>query len=124
MSKPWQTRPPRGAAVELPEVLALAAGSDPGTTPRIVRRAGRTLAHYSRTRMYLDRDAWEALTSEDDVLVLRIRPKGDVPFTVALTRRELERVFGSVRETASWDRVRCYHFPMLPPAVEAFRVSL
>jgi hypothetical protein len=122
MSKPWQTRPPRGKAVDLPEVRALAAGSDPGTTPRIVQRAGRTLAHYSRTRMHLDRDAWEALTSEGDVLVLRIQAKGDEPFTVALTRSELERVFGPVRETASWDRARCYHFPTLPPDVEAFRV--
>lgn len=49
-------------------------------------------------------------------------PETRRPFTIALTREELERTFGDVRETRSWDTVRCYHFPMLPPAVTSFQV--
>jgi hypothetical protein len=122
MPKPWQTRPARGAATALPVVTALATGPDPGPNPKVRREGGRTFVHYSRTRLYLDRDAWEMLAKPDDVLVERIRPTGEPHFTVAITRAELDRVFGEVRQTASWDQVRCYHFPRLPPAVDAFRV--
>lgn len=122
MPKPWQRRPARGVAVSLPFVAALAAGPDPGPHPQVHREGGRTFAHYSRTRLYLDRDAWETLTKRDDVLVQRIRVTGEAPFTVAITRAELDRVFGDVRQTASWEDVRCYHFPKLPLAVDAFRV--
>ena len=119
----WQSRPPRGSAVDLPIVRTLAVQGDPGPTPQILRRDGRIIAHYSRTRMWLDRDAWEALQADTDLLVLRIRPREGKTFSVALTRRELEQVFGEVRQSKSWDTVRCYHFPNLPPAVEAFRVE-
>ncbi len=78
--------------------------------------------HYGRPRLYLDRSAWDALTSPEDVLVQRIAPRDAPAFTIALTRDELERTFGEVRYTLSWDTVRCYHFPNLPPAVESFRV--
>lgn len=77
---------------------------------------------YTRTRLLLDRAAWESLPS-DGVLLLRIRPRGGQPFALALTRAELEETFGEVRETGSWDEVRCYHFAKLPPAAEAFRVT-
>jgi len=122
MAKAWQSRPPRGAAVGLPEVLALAEGPDPGTSPRVTRMDERVLVHYSRPRLFLDRDAWEALTRSDDVIVQRIRPADAPAFSIAMTRSELEDVFGSVKETQSWRDVRCYHFPTLPPAVDSFRV--
>jgi hypothetical protein len=124
MPKPWQSRPPRGAAVALPEVLALASARDPSTIPTPTRSAGRLFVHYSRPRLYLDRDAWEMLDAPGDVLVQRIRPSNENAFTIAITRTELERVFGEVRETRSWDDVRCYHFPVLPPAVQSFVVRL
>lgn len=124
MAKPWQSRPPRGAAVDSPEVWNLAAGPDPGTTPRVHTAGNRLLVHYSRPRLFLDRDAWEALRSPEDVLVQRIRPRSAESFTVAITKAELERVFGDVRLTRSWNDERCYHFPNLPPAVKAFRVAL
>jgi hypothetical protein len=122
VAKPWQSRPPRGVAVALPFVRALAAGPDPGLVPRVHRDGGRVYVHYRRTRLYLDRDAWELLLRPDDVLVQRIAALGAPAFTVALTRSELERTFGEVRQTRSWDAVRCYHFPSLPPAVASFRV--
>jgi hypothetical protein len=93
-------------------------------TPRIHRDGGRAFVHYARTRLYLDRSAWEELRQPDDVLVQRIAPSDAPAFTIALTRAELERVFGEVRQTRSWETVRCYHFPRLPPAVAAFRVSV
>jgi hypothetical protein len=83
---------------------------------------GRVYVHYGRTRLYLDRRAWEALPGPEDVLVQRIAPAGAPAFTIALTRAELERTFGEVRQTRSWDADRCYHFVSLPPAVESFRV--
>jgi hypothetical protein len=69
----------------------------------------------------MKRDAWEMLP-EDGVLVQWIRPKGQAPWAMALTRPELERSFGEVRVSASWDAVRCYHFPAEPPAARSFRV--
>jgi hypothetical protein len=122
VSKPWQSRPPRGKAVDHPFVRKLAAGPAPGTTPEVHRHEGRLFVHHRRTRLYLDRDAWEALRAPDDVLVQRIAPTGEPAFTIAITRAELERTFGEVRDTASWRTVRCYHFPKLPPAVEAYTV--
>jgi len=124
MAKAWRSRPPLGAAVSLKEVLKLAMGPDPGATPRIIHVGTRILVHYSRTRLFLDRDAWEMLEQPDDILVQRIRPSDGPDFTVALTRSELERVFGSVKNTHSWNDVRCYHFPVFPPALDSFRVHV
>jgi hypothetical protein len=123
MAKAWQSRPRRGSAVDLPAVRALAQGSDPGTQPVVSRGGERRLVHYRRSRLYLDRGAWEALLSPQDVLVQRICPADGPAVTIALTREELERVFGEVRTTRSWEDVRCTHFPVLPPAVGAFRVG-
>jgi hypothetical protein len=119
----WQVVPPQGTATALRDVLDLASGPDPGTKPVTSRSEERTLVHYSRTRVWLDRDAWEALAAPGDVLVQRVRYPGRRPYTIALTRSELERVFGEVRESRSWDDVRCYHFQKEPPAIEAFRVA-
>lgn len=122
MAKPWRERPPRGSVVDHPRVRALAAGPDPGIHPRVHHDDGRVFVHYRRTRLYLDRRAWERLEGPEDVLVLRIAVPGEPTFSLAFTRAELERVFGEVRATRSWEQVRCYHFPELPPAAESFRV--
>lgn len=118
----WQVVPPIGEAIALPEVVALASGPDPGTKPIVSNRQGRTFVRYSRTRVWLDRDAWEALTKPDDVLVQRVRYPGKPIYAVALTRSELETVFGEVRHSESWNTVRCYHFPVEPPAIRSFRI--
>jgi len=117
----WQKRPPRGVVVNDPFVQALAGGPDPSTRPVKLMKDGITYVHYSRPRVYMDRDAWEALPP-NGVLVQRVRYPGRAPYTMALTRDELERVFGHVRVSRSWDDVRCYHFPTEPPAVASFRV--
>jgi hypothetical protein len=121
--KPWHSIPPRGAATNHPAVLALAAGPDPGTKPMRHEAGGRVLVHYSRPRVHLDRGAWEQLPP-DGVLVMRVRPANEVAYTLAMTRDELEAVFGPVRETTSWAEDRCYHFPKSPAAVHAFRVEV
>lgn len=118
----WQTRPPRGAVVDDPFVQVLAGGPDPGSHPVKLVQDGITYVHYSRPRVYMDRDAWEMLPP-NGVLVHRVRYPGRVPYTMALTRDELERVFGHVRVSRSWDEVRCYHFRKEPPAVASFRVD-
>lgn len=118
----WQTVPPRGSVVDDPVVHRLVAAPDPGVDPRAHKLAGRTYVVYSRTRVYFDRVAWEMLPP-DGVLVMRVRPTGGRPWAIAMTLGELERSFGEVRESASWDRVLCYHFPSEPPAVQAFVVG-
>ena len=117
----WQTVPPRGRVVTDPVVIRLAAGPDPGIVPRRRLEGTRGYVTYSRTRVYLDRAAWEML-GDDDVLVMRVRPAGEAHWTLALTKQELERVFGQVKDTRSWDEARCYHFPVTPPAAAAFLV--
>ncbi len=117
----WASAPPVGSMVSHPAVLRLIAQGDPGTLPVRKHIGGLELVTYSSTRVYMKRDAWEMLP-EDGVLVQWIRPQGEVPWAIALTRRELERTFGEVRESASWDDVRAYHFPVEPPAAKSFRV--
>ncbi len=114
--------PTPGAATSLAHVLKLARGPDPGKRPVISREGGRTFVHYSRPRVWFDRDAWEALAAPDDVLVQRVCYPGTPAYTIALTRSELEQVFGEVTDSASWSDIRCYHFPAAPPAVESFTV--
>jgi hypothetical protein len=76
---------------------------------------------YSRTRVYLDRDGWEMLPA-DGVLLMQVRPTEGAAYSLAFTSAELAAVFCEVRNTPSWDRARCYHFPKPPPAIAAFRV--
>jgi hypothetical protein len=120
--KRWQSTPPRGEATDLPEVIAFANGADPGPRPIVVRTGALTFVHYSRSRLWIDRDAWEALPTAHDVLVQRVRFPGKAAYTIALTRAELEDIFGEVRASKSWNDVRCYHFPAAPPAVQSFLV--
>jgi hypothetical protein len=75
-----------------------------------------------RTRVFVDRDGWEMLP-DGGVLLIQVHPTGESPYALAFTARELERVFGRVRGTKSWDTVRHYHFPTAPAAVAAFRVA-
>lgn len=117
----WSTAPPTGSAVSHPAVLRLVAQGDPGTRPTRRHLDGTVLVTYSATRVFLKRDAWELLP-EDGILVQWIRPTGGTPWAMALTFRELERTFGEVRESESWEEARCYHFPVEPPAAKSFRV--
>jgi hypothetical protein len=93
-----------------------------GVDPLLVTRHGVSIVVYSRTRVYLDRDAWE-MVPPDGVLLMQVRPTGGAAFSLAFTASELDAVFGEVWSTRSWDRARCYHFPKAPPAVSAFRVA-
>jgi hypothetical protein len=119
----WSDAFPRGSVVDHPAVRELVARGDPGTRPRLQRVLGASLVAYSSTRVFMKRDAWELLPA-DGILVQWVRPTGEKPWAIALTRAELERVFGEVRESASWDEARCYHFPDVPQATAAFRVSV
>jgi hypothetical protein len=90
------------------------------TAKRVVD--GLTIVTYSRPRVYLDRDAWEALP-RDGVLLMHVRPTGGIRFALAFSSQELERTFGEVRDSKSWREQRCYHFPNDPLAVRAFLIG-
>jgi len=109
--------------VEHRTVVAAARIWDSNRQPRLTKRSGVPIVSYCRTRVYLDRDAWEMLPP-DGVLLMRVQPTGAPRFVLALTADELERVFGEVRATASWRDARCYHFPTEPPAARSFVVNL
>src|SRR5947209_16544177 len=119
----WTTRPAKGRVVEHPTVVAAARIWNSNRHPRLTERSGVPIVSYCRTRVYLDRDAWEMLPA-NGVLLLRVDPTDGERFVLALTADELERVFGEVRSTASWRDARCYHFPTEPPAARAFVVKL
>jgi len=121
VTRRWSTIPPKGSVVDHPAVLKLVARGDPGTRPCRVRIGDALLVTYSSTRVYMKRDAWEMMP-DDGIFVQWIRPRGVEPWAIALTRRELERTFGEVAESESWENPRCYHFPILPPAAKSFRV--
>ena len=119
----WATRPAKGRMVEHPTVVAAARIWDSNRHPRLTERSGVRIVSYCRTRVYLDRDAWEMLPP-DGVLLMRVQPTDAPRFVLALTADELEKVFGEVRATASWRDARCYHFPSEPPAAHAFVVKV
>lgn len=119
--KNWQVRTPPGAAVNHPAIPALCSRA-PGIHPERSVIDGRTFVAYRRTRFYLDRAAWEMLPP-DGILVMFVDAPGGSRCVFALNRTELESVFGSVRETGSWNTVRCYHFPSIPPAAWSFLVQ-
>jgi len=123
VTRRWSTARPKGSVVDHPAVLKLVTRGDPGTKPRRVHIGGKVLVTYSSTRVNMKRDAWDMLP-DDGIFVQWIRPKGQAPWAIALTRQELERTFGEITESESWDdpKVRCYHFPLLPPAARAYRV--
>ncbi len=123
VTRRWSSAHPRGSVVDHPAVLKLVERGDPGTRPRRVHIGGTVLVTDSSTRVNMKRDAWEMM-DEGDLFVQWIRPKGQQPWAIALTRRELERTFGEITESDSWEdpKVRCYHFPLLPPAASAYRV--
>lgn len=106
-----------------PTVVAAARIWDSNRHPRLTNRSGVPIVSYCRTRVYLDRDAWEMLPP-DGVLLMRVQPTDAPRFVLALTADELEKVFGEVRATASWRDARCYHFPTEPPAAHAFVVNI
>ena len=123
VTRRWSTARPKGSVVDHPAVQKLVSRGDPGTRPQRVHIGGKVLVTYSSTRVNMKRDAWELLP-DDGIFVQWIRPKGQEPWAFALTRQELERTFGEITESDSWDdpKVRCYHFPLLPPAARAYRV--
>ena len=112
---------PAGRVIDHPAVLEEAANQDPGRRPVLRERNGLRIVTYGRSRVYVDRDAWEMLPP-DGVLLMRVTPKSSDSFALAFTPEELSDVFGEVRETESWKMARCYHFPRDPPAISAFRV--
>jgi hypothetical protein len=119
--KAWQRSWPRGRMVDHPAVVAEAARAHPSS--RAVERQfdGLKIVTYGSTRVHLDRRAWEML-SPDGVLLIRVQPSTGPGFALAFTADELAAVFGEVRETRSWETVRCYHFSKPPPAISSFRV--
>jgi hypothetical protein len=117
----WARSHSVGRMIGDPSVVAEARQAH-GVDPKLVRRGNVAIVVYSRTRVYLDRDAWEMLP-DDGVLFMQVRPTGERSYSLAFTSAELAAVFGEVRSTKSWDRARCYHFPKAPVAISAFRVA-
>ena len=97
----------------LPLVRHLASLGDPGTQPRLVQREGVTVVMYSSTRLLFRADAFEQLPP-DGILLVHIRPNGQRPFAVAVTRREAEREFVNVFRSRSWKEHGYYHYPTFP----------
>jgi hypothetical protein len=121
-AKAWARSHPVGQMVGHPSVIA-EARQPHGVSPQLVRRGDLSLVAYARTRVYVDRDAWEMLPA-GGVLVMQVRDRdGVVEESYAFTADELTAVFGEVRVTRIWEQVRCYHFPKAPPAVTSFRVA-
>jgi hypothetical protein len=125
VSRNWsRPRAEPGTVINDTEVLEVCAREPSGPRARKHQRGRRLIVEYERPRVYLDRDAWEdVLDAEEGILVIRVRPRDGEPFDLALTASELEEVFGEVRESTSWETVRCYHFPRPPRAVDAFVVK-
>jgi hypothetical protein len=109
--------------VEDPGVVAEARIWDSHRNPRLTESRGLPIVSYCRTRVYLDRDAWEMLPP-NGVLLMRVESNHGPRFVLALTADELESIFGEVRATASWRAARCYHFRDEPRAARAFVVNI
>jgi hypothetical protein len=83
-------------------VVAEARRDSAGTRPQLRQRDGLSIVTYRRTRVFVDRDAWEILPA-DGVLLMQVRPPHEAAFDLAFTRDELESVFGEVRDADCWE---------------------
>lgn len=123
MAKRWQlTSWPRGKMVDHLAVLAETRRDHGGGRAQLRHSDGVPIVVYQRPRVWVDRDAWEMLPP-NGVLLMRVRPTHEPAFDLVFTPEELENVFGEVRETGSWDKLRYYHFPKNPRAIDSFRVT-
>ena len=124
MAKRWQQTWPRGRMVDHPAVIAETRRDNARTRAQLRHSDGLPIVLFQRPRVYVDRDAWEMLPP-DGVLLMRVRPTHEAAFDLVFTPQELENVFGEVRDSASWDDVRCYHWKNenTPRAVASFRVA-
>ena len=120
--KAWQRETPRGQYINHPSVLNLCSRATLTTEPQRFDDGAITVLAYSRTRLHLDREAWEALPS-NGVSLVRICGEDAPPLHFCASRDELDAVFGEVRQTDSWDTYRFYSFRSLPPAARAFFVE-
>ena len=113
----------RGKVADLEFVRRVAGGPAIGTKPKRIDEDGRTIIAYTRTRLHLDRGAWEALPSGGILLVQVIETSG-ARAAFAFTADELASYFGHVRQTASWADARYYCWPTLPHKAMPFAVRL
>ena len=120
--KAWQEEPPRGRYTNHQFVIHLCSNAELTARPQLFRDGTLKVLAYSRTRLHIDRSAWEALPP-DGALLLRIRSESGPPAHFCASRNELDAVFGEVRQTPSWDRYRHYSFRELPPAARSFLVD-
>jgi hypothetical protein len=97
----------------------LAAGPDPGTNPVFCMLDDRPAVTYSATRLTFKRDALERLPAHG-VVIVYIRPAGETPFAVALTRADAERDFPSVFTSGSWGKDRYYNWTEFPEAARKY----
>jgi hypothetical protein len=120
--KAWQKETSRGRYVDHPYVLHLCADADLTTTPQRFSDGTLTVLAYCRTRLDINRKAWETLPA-DGVLLVRIRQSSGLRLHFCASRSELDAVFGEVRETPSWDKYRHYSFPDLPQGAKSFLID-
>jgi hypothetical protein len=83
---------------------------------------GKVVVVTRRTRVYLDREAWEQVPPDGLYVQWVVPTDGEPAWVWAMTRAELEDIFGEVTESRSWEQYRCWHFPTPPEAIEAFKV--
>ena len=112
---------PRGSVVSDAAVLTLLERGDPGPLPVVHHVLGRRIVAWSSTRVHMKRDGWELVTP-DSLVVIWVRPRGEDPWALAMSPSELERTFGEVAQSRSWDEVREYHWPRASVAAKSFRV--
>jgi hypothetical protein len=104
---------------EHPFVSELLARSDPGTIPVTETRGDIVVVTYSSTRLTFRRDAFRKLPA-GGVLLIRVRPKSQTPYDVAMTREDFEGNFHNIIASDSWRERGIYDCKNPPPAARAY----
>jgi hypothetical protein len=120
--KPWNHSLDPGRVIAHPAVLNVTANYTPGTEPTSLCIDGQQIVTYTRTRLTIDRGAWERL-SASGIWLQKIQPRGLAATWVAMTKAEMGTIFESVFNTQSWRTVKSYNFRVFPPALRAFVVN-
>lgn len=109
-------------AASHPVVLRVLNDEPLGTSPRRIEARDVPIVCYSSRRLTFKRSALEQLPPEG-ILLVRVEPRADPPYAVALTRAEFEQVFANVVSSESWARRGIYDLNSFPERARPFLVG-
>src|SRR5688572_24702676 len=109
-------------AASHPAVLSALSKEQLGTSPQRIGGADVPIVGYASRRLTFKRSALEQLPP-DGILLVKVQPRDESPYALALTKAEFERVFANVVSSDSWTQRGIYDLRSVPERAREFLVG-